>query len=112
MIEINQIVGRHYKILARLGEGGMGQVFRALDMNLGREVAIKFLLEDISGDQELSQRFINEGRVLATLHHPNVVSVFASDVDENLKMTFLVMEFFDGASIDKRREEYLKNPIL
>ncbi|NLI75561.1 MAG: serine/threonine protein kinase, partial [Candidatus Riflebacteria bacterium] len=111
MIKIDSIVGRHYKILAQLGAGGMGMVFRALDQNLGREVAIKFLLEDISHNQELAQRFLNEGRILATITHPAVVTVYASDIDEKLNCSFLVMEFFDGVSIDKRREDYQQNPL-
>ncbi|RCK80399.1 MAG: Serine/threonine-protein kinase PknA [Candidatus Ozemobacter sibiricus] len=111
MIKVGQIVGRHYKILAQLGAGGMGMVFRALDQNLGREVAIKFLLEDVSQNQELAQRFLNEGRILATIDHPAVVTVYASDTDLELNATFLVMEYFDGVSIDKRREDYQRDPI-
>ncbi|MEW6711197.1 MAG: serine/threonine protein kinase, partial [Candidatus Riflebacteria bacterium] len=65
----DQIIGRNFKVIARLGEGGMGQVYRALDVNLGREVAIKFLLPEIAKEEEIVKRFLNEGRILATINH-------------------------------------------
>jgi len=111
MITPDQIIGRHYKIIAQLGVGGMGQVYKALDVNLGREVAIKFLLEADS-NEEIRQRFINEGRVLATITHRAVISVYASDIDEGLNVPFLVMEFVDGKPIDHLREQYLENRTL
>ncbi|HOY68669.1 MAG TPA: protein kinase [Candidatus Ozemobacteraceae bacterium] len=111
MIKPDQIVGRHYRILAQLGVGGMGQVYRAHDVNLGREVAIKFLL-DADANEEIRQRFINEGRILATICHRAVISVYASDVDETLNVPFLVMEFVDGKPIDRLRDQYLANQTL
>lgn len=111
MIKPDQIIGRHYKIIAQLGVGGMGQVYKALDVNLGREVAVKFLLEADS-NEEIRQRFINEGRVLATITHRAVISVYASDIDETLNVPFLVMEFVDGKPIDRYRDRYLENQTL
>ncbi len=111
MIKPDQIIGRHYKIIAQLGVGGMGQVYKALDVNLGREVAVKFLLEAES-NEEIRQRFINEGRVLATINHRAVISVYASDIDEGLNVPFLVMEFVDGKPIDRFRDQYLENQTL
>lgn len=111
MIKPDQIIGRHYKILAQLGAGGMGQVYKALDVNLGREVAIKFLLEAES-NVEIRQRFINEGRILATINHRAVISVYASDIDEIENVPFLVMEFIDGKPVDSFREQYLENQTL
>ncbi|HEY9069015.1 MAG TPA: protein kinase, partial [Candidatus Ozemobacteraceae bacterium] len=111
MIKPDQIVGRHYRIIAQLGVGGMGQVYKAQDINLGREVAIKFLL-DADSNEEIRQRFINEGRILATISHRAVISVYASDVDEALNVPFLVMEFVDGKPIDRFRDPYLANQTL
>lgn len=111
MVKTDQIIGRHYKVIAQLGVGGMGQVYKALDVNLGREVAIKFLLESESND-EIRQRFINEGRILATINHRAVISVYASDIDENLNVPFLVMEFVDGKPVDRYKDQYLENQTL
>ncbi len=110
MVEINSIVGRHFKIISGLGIGGMGQVYKAQDINLGREVAIKFLHEEGAANPKLRERFLNEGKILATINHPCVISVFASDVDENLKIPFLVMEFVDGKSLDNFQDEFNKDP--
>ncbi|MDN5280302.1 MAG: eukaryotic-like serine/threonine-protein kinase [Clostridiales bacterium] len=111
MFEKGQIIGRNYKVISRLGEGGMGLVYRALDVNLGREVAIKFLLPEIAKDEEIVKRFLNEGRVMATINHPAVISVYASDVEESNGLPFLVMEFVDGASLDKCQERLRSDPV-
>jgi len=84
-------------------------VYKAQDINLGREVAIKLLLEDNSSNQEATRRFINEGRILATINHRAVITVFASEVDETLSIPFLVMEYVDGVSLDKYRDEFQKD---
>ncbi|MGM0599220.1 MAG: protein kinase domain-containing protein [Candidatus Rifleibacteriota bacterium] len=104
MFEKDQIIGRHYKVISQLGEGGMGLVYKALDVNLGREVAIKFLLPDIAKDEDIVKRFLNEGRVMATINHPAVISVYASDVEESNGVPFLVMEYVDGKSLDKIKD--------
>lgn len=111
MFEPDQIIGRHYKILSRLGAGGMGQVFKALDINLGREVAIKFLLAEIAQEEELVTRFLNEGKILATINHPAVINVYASDVDEKVHLPFLVMEFVDGKSLNEHKKALKTEPI-
>jgi parallel beta-helix repeat protein len=109
MFDKDQVVGRNFRIVSKLGAGGMGQVLLAHDANLGRQVAIKFLLEDNTENKELTQRFLNEGRILATLNHRCVINVFASDVDEKTGLPFLVMEFVDGKSIDHFQNEYREN---
>lgn len=88
----------------------MGAVYKALDVNLGREVAIKFLLKEIAEEKEIVERFLNEGRVIATINHPAVISVYASDIEEKTGMPFLVMEFVDGHSLDHHKAE-LKNDL-
>ncbi|NCB39790.1 MAG: serine/threonine protein kinase, partial [Erysipelotrichia bacterium] len=111
MFNPEQIIGRHYKILARLGAGGMGQVFRALDINLGREVAIKFLLAEVAKEEELVKRFLNEGRIMATINHPAVIHVYASDVEESSGMPFLVMELVDGKSLNDIKTALKAEPV-
>lgn len=106
MINEGQIVGRNYKIISKLGAGGMGLVYKALDINLNREVAIKFLAPDQAQNEDIVKRFINEGRILATINHPSVVTVYASDFDPNINSHFLVMEYIDGKSIDSYKYRY------
>ncbi|OQA05166.1 MAG: Serine/threonine-protein kinase PknA [bacterium ADurb.Bin374] len=100
MFEPNTIVGRHYRIVSQLGSGGMSQVYKAVDVNLGREVALKFLHPESVGEKDLVQRFLNEGRILATIKHRAVIDVYASDTDEATNAPFLVMELVDGLTLE------------
>lgn len=83
----------------------MGQVYRALDTNLGREVALKFLSAESAKDEELVKRFINEGRILATIRHRAVVSIYASEFDDETRLPFLVMELVEGLSLEAMKED-------
>ena len=69
----------HYKILDKLGAGGMGEVYLAEDTTLGRQVAIKVLLPEVANDPERISRFEREARLLASLNHPNIVHVYTVD---------------------------------
>ncbi len=80
----------HYRILSKLGEGGMGEVYVAEDTKLHREVALKVLPRDMASDPERLQRFQREARAVAALNHPNIVTVYAVEEAENLH--FLTME--------------------
>jgi Tol biopolymer transport system component/predicted Ser/Thr protein kinase len=90
----------HFKITAKLGEGGMGEVYRAEDTKLGREVAIKVLPEEFASDSERLARFEREAKLLASLNHPNIAAVY--EVDLVGETQFLVMEFVDGETLQER----------
>jgi Tol biopolymer transport system component len=90
----------HYEIKDSIGKGGMGEVFRARDTKLGRDVAIKILPQELSGDPEREGRFQREARALASLQHPNVATVYGFEEAEGLR--FLVMELVSGADLTER----------
>ena len=96
------IIGRtlaHYRIDASLGAGGMGEVYRARDTRLGRDVAIKVLPQDVAGDPERLARFQREARAIAALNHPNVVTVYSVEEAENIH--FITMELIEGQPLDR-----------
>ncbi len=84
----------HYKIIEKLGEGGMGVVYRAEDSKLKREVAIKFLPHHIAASQEERSRFEVEAQAAAALNHPNIATIYSIEDDEG--ELFIVMEYIDG----------------
>jgi len=89
----------HYKILEKLGEGGMGIVYKALDTTLGRTVALKFISASASADESLKQRLAREAKACAALNHPNITTVY--DFVETDEHEFIAMEFVEGESLDK-----------
>ncbi len=88
-----------YELKTLLGSGGMGQVWRALDQRLEREVAIKVLPEATASDPEFRGRLLREARLAARLNHPNIATIFA--VEEHEASLYLVMELVDGTSLDR-----------
>src|SRR5437763_15204241 len=95
---IGRTVG-HYRITARLGAGGMGEVFLAEDARLDRKAAIKFLSAEMAGDPERRQRFLTEAKAASALNHPHVCVVY--DVGETADgLPFIAMEFIGGQSLD------------
>jgi len=90
----------HFRITAKLGAGGMGEVYRAEDTRLGREVAIKVLPEAFTADPERLARFEREARVLASLNHPNIAGIHQVEEAEGLRL--LVMELVDGEDLSAR----------
>ena len=90
----------HYEILAKIGEGGMGEVYRARDKHLGREVALKILPLAVSGDPERAARFEREAVTLASLQHPNIASIYGYEQAEGTR--FLAMEYVAGEDLAVR----------
>jgi serine/threonine protein kinase/tetratricopeptide (TPR) repeat protein len=96
------LVGRtlaHYRINTAIGAGGMGEVYRATDMKLGRDVALKILPPNVASDPERLARFQREARAVAALNHPNVVTLYS--VEESDGVQFLTMELIEGQSLDR-----------
>jgi len=87
----------HYRILEKIGEGGMGEVYLAEDTKLKRRVTLKFLSEELTQDEERKQRFIQEARAAAAVEHPHIAAIY--DVDEVGGRTFIAMEYVRGKSL-------------
>src|SRR3990172_6226113 len=93
----------HYKITDKLGEGGMGIVYKAEDSKLKREVAIKFLPNFISKSKEDKTRFENEAQAAASLNHPNIATIYAIEEVDN--QIFIVMEYINGPELKEKTDK-------
>ncbi len=90
----------HYEILEPIGRGGMGEVYRARDAKLGRDVAIKVLPDEIAENEERLARFKREAKVLASLNHPNIASIYG--LEQSGSIHYLVLELVPGETLAER----------
>ena len=99
MPEIGQTIS-HYRILEKVGQGGMGEVYLAEDLSLDRKVALKFLPDVFTGDPERMARFEREAKLLASLNHPNIAAIYGLEQADGKR--FLIMEYVEGETLQAR----------
>jgi eukaryotic-like serine/threonine-protein kinase len=100
----------HYKILEKLGEGGMGEVYKAQDTKLDRFVALKFLPSQLTASEDDKARFIQEAKAASSMNHPNVCTIYS--IEEYQKQLFIAMEYVEGKTLKDKKDSLSEKQIL
>ena len=102
----------HYKILEKIGEGGMGVVYKALDSTLGRIVALKFISPSLAADETMKQRLMHEAKACAALNHPNITTIY--EFVQTEEHNFISIEFIEGKTLDEvlTRKQFTQEEVL
>src|SRR5437660_7465053 len=96
----------HYRILSKLGEGGMGEVYLAQDSKLDRRVALKILPAEVAAHPDRMKRFVQEAKAASALNHPNIITIY--EIDEAASGHFIATEFIDGETLREREQKPLQ----
>src|SRR5215471_21483145 len=101
----------HYRIVSKIGEGGMGEVYLAQDTKLDRKVALKILPAELAANQGRMRRFVQEAKAAAALNHPNIATIH--EIGESDSVNYIAMEFIDGVTLrEKIHQEHIELPKL
>ena len=96
----------HYRIVSKIGAGGMGEVYLAQDVKLDRKVALKILPGDLAADRSRMGRFVQEARAASALNHPNILTIY--EIDETDSNHFIATEFIEGETLRERERQPLR----